>query len=121
MFDIGERISGLRGIVKLQNPLNFLRNLHIKTVGNLRLVVGRLVLGSHHLSGFFFRYPISTLNQLIELLCADRSFLFIENAAVLQNQGIHLRRMNAEHGNFFLCHFGSMRIHPINEGIALRQ
>ena len=121
VFDIGERISGLRGIVKLQNTLNFLRNLHIKTVGNLRLVVGRLVLGSHHLCGFFFRHLISTLNQLIELLSANRCFLFVEDTAVLQNQGIHLRRMNAEHGNFFLCHFGSMRIHPMNKGIALRQ
>ena len=121
VFDIVKRISSLCGIVKLQNTLNFLCNLYIKTVGDLRLVVGRLVLGSHHLSGFFFRYLISTLNQLIELLCTDRRFLLVENTAVLQNQGIHLSRMNAEHGNFFLCHFGSMRIHPIDEGIALRQ
>ena len=121
VFDIGERISGLRGIVKLQNTLNFLCNLYVKTVGNLRLVVGRLVLRSHHLRGFFFRYLISTLNQLIELLCTDRRFLFVEDAAVLQDQGIHLRCMNAEHGNFFICHLGGMRIHPIDEGIALRQ
>lgn len=77
MLDVGHIVCGLRGVIKLQDPLYFLGNLLVEIVCHAFLVIGRFLRGVDDLFRFFCCYLIGALDELVELFCADGGFLFV--------------------------------------------